>query len=93
MPATMHYNKLPTYAGNTAGLPLSQHVAAALEGYFAHMGDQVPENVYELVLNEIELPLLQAVMKYCRYNQSKAAQVLGLNRGTFRKKLEFYGLL
>ena len=47
MPATMHYNKVATYPGNRAGLPLSHHVTAALEGYFAHLGDQEPTNVLQ----------------------------------------------
>ena len=45
-----------------------------------------------MVVAEVELPLLRAVMSYTRGNQSKAAEVLGINRSTLRKKLEKYGL-
>lgn len=47
-------------------------------------------SLYEVVLNEIEPPLLQALMEHTRYNQSKAASILGLSRGTIRKKLALY---
>ena len=47
---------------------------------------------YDLVLSEVEGPLLQAVMEYTRYNQTRAAQMLGLNRGTLRKKLAAHGI-
>jgi len=45
-----------------------------------------------MVISEVELPLLKAVMNYARGNQSKAAEVLGINRSTLRKKLEKYDL-
>ena len=93
MTATMHYNKTKTYTGNKIGQPLNEQVARAVKSYFDNLGEQVPENVYELVLNEIELPLLKETMNYCRHNQSQAARILGINRGTFRKKLAFYGML
>ena len=50
-------------------------------------------DVYQMVMSEIEAPLLEQVMKYVRNNQTKAAHLLGLNRGTLRKKLKQYGLL
>ena len=46
-----------------------------------------------MVLSEIEAPLLEEVMKYTRNNQTRASQMLGLNRGTLRKKLKQYDLL
>lgn len=93
MPATLHYNKKATYNGNTANLPLSDYISRAMKSYLDSLGDELPENVYEMVLHEIELPLIMRVMEYCRYNQSQAARILGINRGTFRKKLSFYGML
>ncbi|MGB1240027.1 MAG: DNA-binding transcriptional regulator Fis, partial [Pseudomonadales bacterium] len=50
-------------------------------------------DVYQMVLSEIEAPLFEAVMTYTKDNQTKASEVLGLNRGTLRKKLKQYGLL
>ena len=49
-------------------------------------------DVYQLVLSEVEAPLLEQVMKHTRSNQTKASVMLGLNRGTLRKKLKQYGL-
>ncbi len=72
--------------------PLSSAVTIALEIYFQQLGEQKPDKLYRMVLDEIERPLLECIMAYCRGNQSKAAQYLGLNRGTLRKKLKAYGL-
>ena len=50
-------------------------------------------DLYQMVLAEVEAPLLEAVMRYTGDNQSQASEILGLNRGTLRKKLKHYGLL
>ena len=71
---------------------LSAHVIAVVKKYLASAQankDQNP-NVYQLVLEEIEAPLFRTVMEMTRYNQSKAAKVLGLSRGTLRTKLKQY---
>jgi len=73
--------------------PLHDSVRQALENYFAQLKGQVPENLYEMVLAEVEVPLIEAVMQYTRNNQSRAAILLGLSRGTLRKKLKIYGML
>jgi len=73
--------------------PLHDSVRQALESYFMQLKGQVPSNLYELVLAEVEVPLIQAVMEYTRGNQSRAAILLGLSRGTLRKKLKIYGML
>jgi Fis family transcriptional regulator len=75
--------------------PLHDSVRQSLENYIATQNGQIPENVnlYELILAEVEAPLMQAVMEYTKGNQSRAAIVLGLSRGTLRKKLKMYGLL
>ncbi|HEY7774392.1 MAG TPA: DNA-binding transcriptional regulator Fis [Marinagarivorans sp.] len=72
---------------------LRDYVEQAVTNYFQHLEGQEVTEVYDMVLSEVEAPLLEVVMKYCRHNQTKAAQVLGLNRGTLRKKLKQYGLL
>ena len=64
-----------------------------MSNYFKHLDGQPVSDVYQMVMSEIEAPLLEQVMKYVRNNQTKAAQLLGLNRGTLRKKLKQYGLL
>jgi Fis family transcriptional regulator, factor for inversion stimulation protein len=72
--------------------PLSFHVKQALERYFADLNGHTPADLYELVLSEVERPLLEEVLRRTRGNISKAAQHLGLNRATLRKKLERYGI-
>ena len=72
--------------------PLSEQVKKAMKKYFATLGDINPTNVYELVMAEVEPELLKSVMRYTNNNQSKAANVLGLNRATLRKKLHKYNI-
>lgn len=72
---------------------LRENVEMAMANYFKHLDGQPVTDVYQMVLSEIEAPMLEQVMKYVRNNQTKAAQLLGLNRGTLRKKLKQYGLL
>lgn len=68
-------------------------VETALQQYFLYLDGQPTNDLYQLVLTEVEEPLLEAVLSYTRNNQSKAAEMLGLNRGTLRKKLKQYNLL
>lgn len=72
--------------------PLSFHVKQALERYFNQLNGHPPAGLYDFVLAELERPLLEVVMHRTRGNVSKAAQYLGLNRATLRRKLERYGL-
>lgn len=68
-------------------------VEQAMENYFQNLDGQPVSDVYAMVMAEVEAPMLEIVLKYTRHNQTRAAQVLGLNRGTLRKKLKQYGLL
>ena len=61
-----------------------------IQQYLADMKNQDVTNLHQMVLEKIEEPLIEAVMEYSQYNQSKAAEALGMSRGTFRKKLKFY---
>jgi Fis family transcriptional regulator len=72
--------------------PLSSAVTVALNIYLEQLAGQKPDKLYRMVMEEVERPLLECIMHYCRGNQSKAAEYLGLNRGTLRKKLKIYGL-
>jgi len=67
----------------------STSLTQALMRYFAAL-QEPPVNLYKTVIEEIELPLLKIVMERYRYNQSKAADVLGLSRGTLRTKLQYH---
>ena len=71
---------------------LAECVESALEQYFIHLEGQEPSGLYQMVLGEMEKPLLQTVMRQAGGNQTKAADILGINRGTLRKKLKQYGL-
>ena len=73
--------------------PLRVQVETTLQAYFRQLdGHPPPANFYRLVLQEVEPPLLRAVLDYTGGNQSRAAEVLGLNRATLRKKLRQYQL-
>lgn len=67
--------------------PLRSSVYEALRIYFHNLGDQQPNNLYELVLCEVERPLLEIVLQRTHGNQTRAAALLGINRSTLRKKL------
>ncbi|WP_442793109.1 MULTISPECIES: DNA-binding transcriptional regulator Fis [unclassified Psychrobacter] len=73
--------------------PLCVHVERVVRQYFAMLGDEMPTELYELILKEMERPLLSVVLEQTRGNQTKCAQILGLNRGTLRKKLKTYDLM
>jgi Fis family transcriptional regulator len=68
-------------------------VSAVLGEYFAQVDQEMIADLYQMVLSEVEAPLLKAVMQQARSNQCKAAHMLGLNRGTLRKKLKQYDML
>jgi len=72
--------------------PLRVCLQAELEHYFKALGDQRPSDLYKMVIGEAEHALLAIVMHRTRNNQSKAAKILNINRGTLRKKLKTYGL-
>jgi Fis family transcriptional regulator len=72
--------------------PLSECVEAALKTYFKNLDGHSAANLYDMLLSEVEAPLLKATLEHTQGNQSRAAEILGLNRGTLRKKLKTYGL-
>lgn len=72
---------------------LRECVASSLGDYLDRVNHEDISDLYELVLSAVEAPLLETVMQHTRSNQSKASAMLGLNRGTLRKKLKKYGML
>ena len=73
-------------------ITLRTQTADALDTYFTNLNGHAPGELYNLVIREVEEPLFRAVLGYVDGNQSRAAEVLGINRGTLRKKLREYGL-
>lgn len=73
-------------------LPLRSHTERALTDYLASLNGHRPARLYDLVLREVEEPLFRTVMDYAGGNQSAAAGILGMTRGTLRKKLREFGL-
>jgi len=72
--------------------PLCQQVAQALESYLSQLDGEDVVDLHAFVISEVEKPLLEAVLNHTKSNQSKAAKMLGLSRGTLRKKLATYQL-
>ena len=77
---------------NGRELPLRNHAERALSDYFDSLNGHRPAHLYDLVLREVEEPLFRVVLDYAQGNQSRAAGILGINRGTLRKKLKQLGL-
>lgn len=71
---------------------LSDVINESLEDYFKHLDGQPPYAIYDMVLGCIEKPMLEFILNKVGGNQSKAAEILGLNRNTLRKKMAQYGL-
>lgn len=91
--ATTTTTTTPVDTGVQQDQSLSGCVAQALDKYFSTLSGELPSNLYDMVLEQIELPLLRKIMDQTGNNQSRAAKILGLSRGTLRKKLKIYGLL
>ena len=81
---------LPSQA---ASATLRDHVREFLRQYFIRLQEAPPTNLYELILAEIEAPMLEIVLQYVGKNQSQAARLLTMSRGTLRKKMNQYGML
>ena len=64
----------------------------ALRNYLSQLNGQEVTELYEMVLSEVEAPMLDIIMQYTRGNQTRASIMMGINRGTLRKKLKKYGM-
>ena len=71
---------------------LQDKIETLLDKYFNDLDGEKPNDVYDMVLHSVEKQLLIYIMNYAQGNQTRAAKILGLNRNTLRKKLEFYNL-
>ena len=81
-------NESEAEAGNT----LRESVEDAISSYFQQLEGHPAGELYKMVMEEVEEPLFRSVLEYTGGNQSKASELLGINRGTLRKKLKMYGL-
>ena len=70
------------------GNELSDAVKRSLERYFKDMDGEKPTSIYEMVLKNIEKPMIEMVLGKAQGNQSLAAEMLGINRATLRKKMQ-----
>ncbi|MES2499706.1 MAG: helix-turn-helix domain-containing protein [Pseudomonadota bacterium] len=76
----------------TNSCKLSDAIEESLEDYFKHLDGQPPHAIYDMVLGCVEKPMLEFILHKVGGNQSKAAEMLGLNRNTLRKKMAQYNL-
>ena len=81
-----------TCSNKPSASKLSITVKESLDDYFMHLDGQPPHAIYDMVLGCVEKPMLEYVLNKVGGNQSKAAEMLGLNRNTLRKKMAEYGL-
>ena len=72
--------------------PLREQVRTALKNYFQQLNGHGANNLHQMVMAEVERPLLESTMEYTGGNQSRAAEILGISRSTLRKKLALYGI-
>lgn len=92
--STRHNSTVNTYKKEfkvrkeNADLPLRDCVRHAVDSYFQNLNGHPSGGLYELLLSEVEKPLLEAVMQHTGSNQSRSAKVLGISRSTMRKKLK-----
>tara|TARA_B100001029_G_C15044473_1_gene446065 strand:- start:734 stop:1108 length:375 start_codon:yes stop_codon:yes gene_type:complete len=78
---------------NGEGKQLSHQVSKSMRTYFKQLDGEAPNDVYNMVLKEVESSLLEIVMQQCNDNQTKASEMLGINRGTLRTKLKAHNLI
>jgi len=88
----MNNDSIPASPADERAVPLAEHVHSVLVSYFRRLDGHQPCDLYHLVIKEVEKPLLDIVMREVGRNQTRAAEMLGINRSTLRKKLRHHGL-
>ena len=69
---------------------LSACVRRSVNDYIKHLDGEEPNGIYDMVLGCVEKPLIETVLHYAEGNQTRAADLLGINRNTLRKKMQAY---
>ena len=85
-------DRIDTASRPTQRAPLREHVANSVRRYLGDLNGSDADNLYEIALRELEIPLFVEVLNHCGGNQSRAAAMLGIHRSTLRKKLREYRL-
>lgn len=85
-------NTTPVQAQTITHKPLCEHVFNSVSNFLSNPANADTTDLYEIVMNEVERPLLNRVMQFTHGNQSKAAKVMGINRSTLRRMLKKHGL-
>jgi len=78
---------------NSQAEGLNNIIRSSLGQFLNDLDNENPGNIYDLVMCQVEEPLLELIMQHVDGNQSKAAEYLGINRGTLRKKLKIYNII
>ncbi|HWQ38051.1 MAG TPA: helix-turn-helix domain-containing protein [Burkholderiales bacterium] len=71
---------------------IARYVRRAMDGYFRDLDGEKPCAIYDMVISSVEKPLIEVVLHRVAGNQTQAAQLLGMNRNTLRKKMKAYGI-
>lgn len=77
---------------NGSGSCLHEFVRSVVEQYLEDMGETPPDNLYQTLINEVERPLIEAVLGRTGGNQSRSAEILGITRATLRNRIQRYGI-
>jgi len=71
---------------------LAACIRKSMDDYFRHLDGEKPSAIYDMVIGYVEKPLLEFILDRTQGNQTKAAEILGLNRNTLRKKIKDHGI-
>ncbi|BBP46673.1 hypothetical protein THMIRHAS_20460 [Thiosulfatimonas sediminis] len=82
-----------TDSNSTSQISLSDKVTNTLEIYFNNLQEESTCDLYEMVIQQVEKPLIEFVLQKTEHNQTQSAQILGINRNTLRKKMLKYKLI
>jgi Fis family transcriptional regulator len=75
---------------HTTDHALCTHVTKTLTHYFDTLEEEVPSDVYQMVISQVERPMIEFVLRKTEFNQTRSAEILGINRNTLRKKIQQY---
>lgn len=90
--STMTNQPAPPSPASEPPKRLAEFIRGAVQQYLDDMASTPPDNLYQVMITEMERPLLETVLEHTRGNQSQAAQLLGMTRATLRGRIKRYGL-